>query len=120
MVSVSGAASRVLCCRLVHSVQLWQLGKAAGAPKQVHRTGERLQLAKAHKPLIEIHPDLLLPLDYAEISHNGELVVLGTREGLRAYTVEQGPKVRVAIVALCARFSRASECCGGNVQRAAG
>ncbi len=71
---------------LFGTVQLWRLGKVgkgrqgrAAAPG-VH---ERLPLAKPHSALLEIVPNLKLPLDFAEISQNGELVVLGTREGVR-------------------------------------
>jgi hypothetical protein len=83
-------SARVVCLRNERSVELHRLGRAAAAPgcDGGAQSGSKLRLARPHVPLVELRPDMALPPHFAEISSNAELVLLGSREGVRAYSVE--------------------------------
>jgi U3 small nucleolar RNA-associated protein 4 len=110
IVSVSLPA-RIVCCKHSHSVQLYRLGKAAASPTDPGvKSGTKLHVARPHVPLVEIKPDVALPLHFAELSQNGEVVLMGNREGLRGYSVEvglaEGGQVKVARLDLPDHLSR--------------
>ena len=88
VISVS-ASTRILCCRLGKAVQLYRLGKAASVNVDPSvKSGTKLHIAKPHVPLIEIKPDVNLTLHFASISQDGEVVLMGNREGVRGYSIE--------------------------------
>ncbi len=88
LLSLSSSA-RVICLRHSRSVELHRLGRAAaGQPDQGLQSGSKVLVARPHVPLVEIRPDSALPIHFAEISPSSELVLMGSREGVRAYSVE--------------------------------
>ncbi len=110
VVSVSVPA-RIVCCKHNTSVQLYRLGKAAAAPLDPGlKSGAKLHMAKQHVPLVELKPDTNLPLHFAEISQDGEVVLVGNRDGIRGYSIEvgaaEGGEVNVARLELPEQLAR--------------
>lgn len=99
LLSVAGEA-RVLCLRHSRSVELHRLGRAAGPPEPGLQTGSKLRLSRPHAPLVELKPDTGLSLQFAEISESAELVLTGTREGVRGYSVELFAEERAVVARL--------------------
>jgi hypothetical protein len=113
VLSVSSPA-RIVCLRHSRSVELHRLGRAAGTPEAGLQSGTKLRLARAHAPLVEIRPDCNLPMHFAEISPSSELVLMGSREGVRGYSVEVAEdRATVARVELPDQLARiaAVRCC---------
>ena len=74
--------------RFRNSVKLFKLGRSVQKMDRDAQLGTKMELQKSYKALIEIKPDTNLPIQFCELSPSGELMILGNRDGVRAYSIE--------------------------------
>ena len=74
--------------RFRNSVKLFKLGRSVQKMDRDAQLGTKMELQKSYKALIEIKPDTSLPIQFCELSPSGELMILGNRDGVRAYSLE--------------------------------
>lgn len=99
--------ARIFAFRFRNSVKLFKLGRSVQKMDRDAQLGTKMELQKSYKALIEIKPDTNLPIQFCELSPSGELMILGNRDGVRAYSIELfADRVSVASIELPDAISR--------------